>query len=288
VSIAGTGAHAWRRFGRARSLRALAGLAGACALALLGCASSDGPPPSRGLAHIVEQGELRVGTSGDQPPLSMTLQNGELIGLDVALSRVLAQSMGANATFVRLPFGELIGALEDGRIDMVMSGMTITPARSRRVTFVGPYYTSGKSMLTKSPELAGAQLAEDLDSPDLRVAALTGSTSEDFVRKRLPRATLILSAELEPAIRMVIDGDVDLLIADHETCDFAVLRHPDAGLISPPTTFSIEPMGIAVPRDDPRFANVIQLYFNALAETGALERVRTFWFTDPSWVQGLR
>jgi ABC-type amino acid transport substrate-binding protein len=171
---------------------------------------------------------------------------------------------------------------------MIMSGMTITPERSRRVTFVGPYYTSGKSMLTKSSELAKLELATDLDSPDLTIAALAGSTSEDFVRKNLPQATLVLTAELDPAIQMVIEDAVDLLIADHETCDFAVLRHPDAGLISPLTTFTIEPMGIAVPPDDPRFAQLIQLYFNALVETGALERARSFWFKDPSWVQGLR
>jgi polar amino acid transport system substrate-binding protein len=257
-------------------------------LALGACASNDGPPPSRGLARIIEHGELRIGTSGDQPPLSMTLQSGELIGLDIALSRVLAQSMGVGATVVQLPFGELLDAIEAGRVDMIMSGMTITPERARRVTFVGPYYTSGKSMLTRSPELAKVELAKDLDSPDLTIAALAGSTSEDFVRKNLPQATLVLTAELDAAIQMVIEDVVDLLIADHETCDFAVLRHPDAGLISPLSTFTIEPMGIAVPPDDPRFAHIIQLFFNALAETGALERARMFWFKDPSWVQGLR
>ena len=103
-----------------------------------------------GLSRIVDSGEIRVGTSGEQPPLTMTARNGELIGLDVALSRVLAQSMGVEARFVRLPFRKLLDSLEAGEVDLVMSGMTITPARSRRATFVGPYYTSGKSILTRS------------------------------------------------------------------------------------------------------------------------------------------
>jgi ABC-type amino acid transport substrate-binding protein len=257
-------------------------------LGLPGCASLDRSDVSRGLSRITETGEVRIGTSGDQPPLSMTMRNGELIGLDVALSRVLARSMGVEATFVQLPFGELLDAMDDGRVDMIMSGMTITPERSRRVTFVGPYYISGKSILTRSPELARISLASDLNAARPRIAALAGSTSESFARSKLPDATLVLTPALDPAIQMVIDGRVDLLVADHETCDFAVLRHPDAGLISPATSFTIEPLGIAVPPDDPRFAQLIQLYLNALSERGALEKARRFWFKDPSWVQGLR
>ncbi len=129
-----------------------------CALALLfvGCAARSAAKPSQGLERIVAKGVIRVGTSGEQPPLTMTARNGNLIGLDIALSRVLAQSMGVDAEFVKLPFGRLLPALESGDVDIVMSGMTINPSRSQRVTFVGPYYTSGKALLTRSEEIAAA------------------------------------------------------------------------------------------------------------------------------------
>ncbi len=261
-----------------------------CALALLfvGCAARSAAKPSQGLERIVAKGVIRVGTSGEQPPLTMTARNGNLIGLDIALSRVLAQSMGVDAEFVKLPFGRLLPALESGDVDIVMSGMTINPSRSQRVTFVGPYYTSGKALLTRSEEIAAAGVAAELDSAELRVAALAGSTSEEFARRALGQTDLVFTEQLEEAIAMVIVGEVDLLIADRETCDFAVLRHPDAGLIAPPTTFTIEPMGIAVARDDPRLANLIQNFLTALGDAGALETARAFWFKDPSWVKDLR
>lgn len=274
---------------------ASAGLLG-CFLLLLppslaGCTTRRGAedaPPSRGLARIAESGELRVGMSGEQPPLTMTSRSGELLGLDVALARVLAQAMGVEVRFVRMPFGALLDALEAGDIEIIMSGMTITPARSQRATFVGPYYTSGKTLLTRSERLAGVPLPQDLDSPELRLVALAGSTSEAFVRRVMPRATLMPSETLEDAIRSVIEGGADALVADRETCVFATLRHPDAGLLASEATFTVEPMGIAVPAGDERLAALIEAYLGALEERGVLQRARDFWFRDDDWVRELR
>lgn len=275
-----------------RRLRPLRHLCWLSILVLLSCVVPQSQPPSaqpsRGLAHIARTGELRIGMTGEQPPLTMTARNGELIGLDVALSRVLARSMGVEARFVQMPFRKLLAALDAGEVDLVMSGMTITPARSRRATFVGPYFTSGKSILTKSEEHARVEVPQDLDSPELRIAALEGSTSELFVGEWMPRAQLVPSERLEDAIRMVLARDVDLLVADRETCAFAVLRFPEAELIHPSVTFTVEPMGIAVDSDDPRLANLVQTYLNALEERGVLDKARAFWFRDPSWVRDLR
>lgn len=258
-------------------------------VSICGCATSrkQAPRPG-GLARIVDSGELRIGMSGEQPPLTMTARNDDLIGLDVALGRVLAQSMGVKPVFVRRPFGELISALESREIDLIMSGMTITPERTQRVAFVGPYYTSGKSFCTRSAKLARAAVASDLNQPKLRVVALRGSTSESFVRETLPDAKLVTTPGLDEAVQKLIAGDVDALVADRETCAFAVLRHPEAGLIAPDTTFTVEPMGIAVPLDEPRLANLVQTYLNALRERGTLKRAADFWLKDPSWVKDLR
>jgi ABC-type amino acid transport substrate-binding protein len=85
-----------------------------------------------------------------------------------------------------------------------------------------------------------------------------------------------------------VSGDVDALIADRETCFFAVLRYPDEGLIASTATFTLEPMGIAVALDQPQLTNLLRSYFTALSETGALEKTKAIWFKDPSWVKSLR
>jgi polar amino acid transport system substrate-binding protein len=196
--------------------------------------------------------------------------------------------MGAEARFLRFEFDQLLDALDAGEVDVVMSGMTITPKRVQRFTFVGPYFTSGKTLLTRSMELAAIEIPEDLDRSELRIAALRGSTSEEFARSSLPNVELVLTAGLNEAVGKVVNGDVDGLIADRETCFFAVLRYPGEGLIAAEATFTLEPMGIAVPRDQPQLANLLRTYFTALSDTGALERAKAFWFEDPSWVKSLR
>jgi ABC-type amino acid transport substrate-binding protein len=255
---------------------------------LVGCGSLGKKPGSRGLSRITETGELRVGMSGEQPPLNMTARNGELFGMEVAFVRVLAQTMGVEAKLVQLPFGKLLDALDDGEVDIVVSGMTITPERGQRVAMVGPYYTSGKALLTKSESLAAIQVPQDLDSKGRTFAALAGSTSEAFVRQSLPQAKLVTAEWLEEGIQKVLDGDVDALVADKETCHFAVLRHPDAGLHTSTQTFTVEPMGIAVPQDQPHLASLLRTYLTVLADQGVLRKLADFWFKDPSWVKELR
>jgi polar amino acid transport system substrate-binding protein len=242
----------------------------------------------RGLDRILKTGELRVGVSGEQPPLNMTAKNGELIGMEIALMRVLGQSMGAEVDFVRLPFGELLDALDAGKVDLVMSGMTINPERIQRAAFVGPYYTSGKTILTKKRELAAATIPQEVEAMKPRMVALAGSTSEAFAKRSLSRATLEVTPTLEEAIAKVLDGSADLLLADLETCLFAALRHEGEGLIVSDTRFTVEPMGIALPLDQARLANLLEHYLSALRESGALVKARDFWFENAAWVSDLR
>ncbi len=87
---------------------------------------------------------------------------------------------------------------------------------------------------------------------------------------------------------MLLSGEVDAGRADRETCSFAAVRCPGEGLFTSVATFTLEPMGIAVPLDQPHLASLIQSYLTALEERGAIEKAKAFWFKDPSWVEDLR
>lgn len=265
-----------------------------CLLAIavaLGCAQGGGveeTPAKSGLSGILERGELRVGMSGEQPPLNMTAKSGELVGLEVALGRVLASIIGVEARFVRKPFGELLDAIEAGEIDLAMSGIGITPQRNLRVAFVGPYFVSGKSLLSKSKSVLEVKTPAELNRAELRIAALAGSTSEAYVRRHLPKARLVTSNGLDAAVQLVIDDRADALLADLETCHFAALRHPDSGLRSLGKTFTVEPIGIALPPDDPQLTNLLDNYLKALDRQGALTTAREYWFKNDDWLESIR
>jgi polar amino acid transport system substrate-binding protein len=259
----------------------------ACAALVLVTPWAAGATGSPVLSRIVKSGVLRVGMSGNQPPLNMTSQSGEMIGMEVDLAGMLARSMNVKLEVVRKPFAELLDALQKGQVDLVMSGLTITPERNLKVAFVGPYFVSGKSMLTKSRTLAAASDATSIDDPSVSLAALAGSTSQKFVETVAPKAKLVAVQDYDEGVQAVIGDQVDALVADYPICVLSVLRHPDQGLATLVSPLTIEPIGIAVPADDTLLLNLVQNYVGALQLTGAMEALRSKWFDDGSWLSQL-
>lgn len=266
-------------------IRALHGLVAILGIVLGGGALAD--PASPVLARVVESGKLRVAMTGDQPPLNARSKSGELIGFEVDLAQLLARSMQVELQIVEKPFSAVLDAVVKGEADLAMSGITITPERNLRVAFVGPYFVSGKSVLTKSQTLAAADEAADIDDPAVRLAALEGSTSEQFVKLVLPKTTLVPVDGYEAGVKKVLDDEVDALVADYPICLLSVLRHPDRGLASLLTPLTIEPVGIALPANDALLVNLVQNYLSALKATGVLEALRATWFEDGSWLAQL-
>ncbi len=253
-----------------------------------GCATPDpAAAKSAALARILKSGELRVGVSGTQPPLNVKSAEGEIIGLEADLARLLAGSMGVRTMFVEKPFAELIGALEKGEVDVVMSGVTITPERNLRVAFVGPYFISGKSILTRSATLAQSDDPADIDNATVTLAALDGSTSQRWVEVFVPKAKLVRVVDYDSGVKLVREGNVDALVADFPICVLSVLRYQGEGLVTLASPLTVEPIGIALPPDDFLFVNLVENYLAALQSTDALERLQKAWFEDGAWLAEL-
>ncbi len=235
--------------------------------------------------RILSSGELRVGTSASQPPLNMKDRNGEIFGLEIDIARVLAKSMGVELTLVEKPFGELLGALEAGDVDIVISGMTILAERNAKVAFVGPYFLSGKSFLTKYQTLARAQSLETIEDEQLTLTALEGSTSQMLVEEFAPDAKLISAASYADALSLLAEDKVDALVADYPFCFYAVLRHPSANYMASITPITYEPLGIALPGDDPLLINLVTNFLNTMRDSGKLELMKKRWFGDRTWME---
>lgn len=239
------------------------------------------------LDRIVETSTLRVGMSGSQPPFNMKARDGAPMGLEVDLATALAAAMKVELKIVEKPFAELIPALEAGEVDLVLSGMTITADRSRSVSFVGPYVMSGKSILTTSTALAAADEAEDLNESDIRLVTLANSTSESFVRMNLPAAQLTTVASYDEAIAMLRANEAGALVADMPICLLTVLRYPNEGFATLNQPLTLEPIGIAVPANDPQLQNLVRNYVVALEGTGILEALRQQWLENGAWIAAL-
>jgi polar amino acid transport system substrate-binding protein len=257
-----------------------------------GCAQmqqgSSGTSASPVLDRIQQRGELIVGTMGNMPPLNMTSKDGEIFGLEPDLARMLAEAMDVKVKFVTKPFSELLPALQTGEVDMVLSGMTITPERNRKVAFIGPYFISGKAFLTKVKTIAYADEAQDANNPNTKLVALKGSTSQAFAEAFLDKTTLFTTGNYDEAVEMVLQDKVHAMIADYPICVVSVFRYPEAGLLSVVTQLTYEPIGIAIPPNDPLMMNWTRNTLNNLEGSGILDELKLKWFAEGDWLDKLK
>lgn len=238
------------------------------------------------LERVIDKQVLVVGMSGDQPPMNALNRQSKFMGFDVDLVTALARAMRVDIKIEQYAFGDLLPALEAGKVDLVVSGMAITPERSMKASFVGPYMLGGKSILTTRDAVAQFQ-AGDLASSEVKLAALRGSTSATFVKESAPNATLVEVDAYAEAVNMVSAGDVAGLVADEITCKLAILRNPDSGLVTLDKPLTVEPFGIAVEASDVQFLNLVQNYVKAYEGTGLLSALRKKWLESDSWVAAL-
>ena len=237
------------------------------------------------LEGVLKKGELVVGITGDQPPLNATTKEGEIIGLDADLARAIAMSMSVKIRFAKMPFAELLPALQAGKVDMILSGMTMTPDRNLKVAFIGPYHVSGKGILTKLKALESLK-KEGINSAQFKVATLKGSTSQYVVEKAAPKAKLTLTASYDDALNLLFQDKVDAVIADYPFCAYVAARYPDKGLAVGESKLSFEPLGIAV-REDALWINGLENFIKMLMASGDMNVMQDKWFKGGAWIKQL-
>jgi polar amino acid transport system substrate-binding protein len=259
-------------------------LLGGCAQMNSNTANASASPV---IDRIVQRGELAVGMAGNMPPLNMTTKEGELIGYEVDLAKAMAAAMGVRAKLAVIPFAELLPALQSGKIDLILSNMTITPGRNLKVAFVGPYFTSGKAFLTKIKTISMAEEPGDIDAKKTKLVALKGSTSQAFVEEAIPEATLFAANDYDEAVKMVLEDKVHAMVADYPICVVSVFRYPNQGLLSVVTTLTYEPIGVGVPAGDPLLVNWVENFMGISEETGLLQELKENWLLQADWLHRL-
>jgi polar amino acid transport system substrate-binding protein len=237
------------------------------------------------LDGILKKGELVVGISGDQPPLNATTKEGRIIGLDADLANTIASGMNVKARFSKMPFPELLTALQAGKVDMVISGMTMTLERNTKVAFIGPYLVSGKGILLKRTKVEQLK-KEGINSENFKVTTLKGSTSQEIARAVAPKASLILAGSYDEALNMLYQDKVDIMIADYPYCAFIAARYPEKDLAVADTKLSSEPLGIAV-QEDALLMNALDNVIKMLAGSGDINFLQDRWFKSREWINQL-
>ncbi len=95
---------------------------------------------------------------------------------------------------------------------------------------------------------------------------------------------LTVTDDYDAAIELVRKGEVGAMVADFPICALSVMRFPEDGFATLSQPLTLEPMGVAMPPNDPLFVNMMENYLGALEGIGILELLEEKWFQDGTWL----
>jgi len=150
---------------------------------------------------------LKIGTEGGYPPWSMVDSSGKVTGFDADVAAALCEKLDADCEFVVQSFDSLIPSLDAKRFDMIISGMSYTPERAKRINFSLPYVVEDAIfILDKESDLITADDAdtifEGLDGKTIGVQG--GTTHGEYLGQKAPHANI---KHYETLDQMQIDLD---------------------------------------------------------------------------------
>lgn len=245
-------------------------------------ASQNTDAVRRNFAEIREAGALRVGVHL-LLPYAMRDSAGALMGAEIDVATRLAKDIGIEPDFRIYAWDALIPALQRGEIDLIATGMSITPQRALAVWFSDPYASSGVTLATNTQLTREFASLSDLNSPDVAIGVLGDSVSEQVAHEVFERAAIkrySAEAEVEQAL---VKGQLHAYVRSEPAPRFLALRHPkiiDVPL-SKPLLETRE--AFAVRQGDADFINFLNAWIVAREADSWLASTRRYWFESLGW-----
>lgn len=234
------------------------------------------------LKSVLEKGTLRVGVSLFTP-WTIKQQDGQLVGYEIDVAKQLAKDLGVKPQFHVFDWEKIIPALLSRKIDIIIAGIVITPQRALKVNFSQPYDSSGIGLVTNIALTKTFQGLKDLNGPDVIIATVTGTISEDLARRVFSKATLKTFATSQEAIEAVTSGKVHGYVEHEAITTFVALDHPE--LVDEPLSKPLleTKAGFAVHKGDPDFIHFLNAWIISHEADTWLNSAHKYWFEGVEW-----
>lgn len=238
---------------------------------------SSAPPVAQGarfepgttMATLAEANTIRIGTKFDQPLFGQRALDGNLTGFDTDVARIIAGALGIppdKVQWVESPSAQREELIKQGKVDLVVATYTINDKRRQQVSFAGPYYVAGQSLMVKSDNnvITGP---ESLRGAGARVCSVQGSTPAETIRTYIDPAQLTVFDVYSKCADALRTGQVDVVTTDNVVLlGFVANSNGDFKLVG--DTFTKEPYGIGIRKGDVAFCTFINDTLTQAAKSG--------------------
>ncbi|MBE9567072.1 MAG: transporter substrate-binding domain-containing protein [Proteobacteria bacterium] len=257
----------------------LGSLAGSLAFSPL---SHAGSSSNDILSQIQKKGEMRIGVS-ILPPWVMENKKGELIGFEIDIARQLAKDIGVKAVFKQYQWKQMIPALLKGDIDIIASGLSITPKRALKVNFSRPYSRSGYTLVSNLALTRDFKSIKELNDKKIYITAIKGSVSASLIEKVFPKATMDLRKTEKEASSAVVNGSVHAFIAPSPIPEFIAITHSDAVDLPLKDPLLTTKEAFAVNKGNQEMLNYLNSWIIAHKADKWIKSTRKYWFKSLKW-----
>ena len=235
------------------------------------CDTTKSVPDPQATAFI----PLRVGITPDYPPVIFKTDN-KILGIEVDLAFRLADQLDRQVQFVELLWESQIPALLRNEIDIIMSGMSVTPARQVRIVFSEPYHQIKLWALVRAKDSSKYASMLDIKQNAPIIGVKRGTTGDAFVTKNFPSAQKIEFEDPTFAPSSLVRERVDVFVHD-EPAILWLASENESELVPIPLDSPSEYLAWGMRRGDLAFMEAVNSILQGWKDDGTLNYVLQRW-----------
>lgn len=210
---------------------------------------------------------ITFGTNAEFPPFEFVASNGvigQYDGIDMAIAKQIAEKNGMTAEIENMEFDSLLIALENGQIDAVIAGMTVTDERKEEADFSTPYYEATQVMIVKED----SDITKASDMEGKRICVIQGYTGETCVND-MGYAYEAFKKGTE-AVMELVNGKCDVVVIDSATARKYVNDNEGLKIVEDPEAFEGEQYAIAVKKGNTELLDKINKVIEEMLADGTI------------------
>lgn len=240
--------------------------------------------PVDSLTAIRTKGELKVGVSIFEPWV-MRDKQGDLIGYEIEVARQLAEDLGVSLKIQPVGFEGIIGDLNSGRFDVIITGMYATPERALSVNFTEPMNYSNVEFVANSEKADGRNSIDDFNKSDVTIGFVAGTVYGDIAARHFPNAkTQIFGEELE-MFAALQDGKIMAAIASTPAPEIYQKLSNKKVKVAIKEPLARYGESLAVRKGDMEFLNYLNTWVRYYRDSEWLHNERNRWFVEMDWLK---
>ena len=215
----------------------------------------------------VEPGKLIMSTNAAFPPYEMTTDSGEFEGIDIETAQAIADKLGLELQIDDMDFDAALLAVQQGKADMVMAGVTVTDERQNVMDFIDSYATGIQSIIVKED----SDIASVDDLAGKKIGTQRGTTGYLYCSDDFGDENVVAYDNGLTAVQMLNNGQVDCVVIDNAPAKEFIAANPGLKLLD--TAYVEESYAIGVGKGNTELKDAINTALEELKADGTLQAI---------------